>query len=118
MSRCPSCEQLQQLLADQLNEALRQTLETHVEGCADCQETLARLSDEGEEVDPEMLLGSSPAPAAVSDLDFMRRLEENPPRAGAAASALMEGAEPSPIAFPGPPTEKGPLGQLDGFAIR
>src|SRR5262249_122877 len=44
MTRCPSEEQLTGLLADALSVAERDALARHVEGCASCQEWLARLA--------------------------------------------------------------------------
>ncbi len=44
MTSCPSDEQLDQLLADALNVAERDALAEHVEGCATCQQALARIS--------------------------------------------------------------------------
>lgn len=44
MPSCPSDETLTALLADALGTAERDSLARHVEGCAPCQETLARLT--------------------------------------------------------------------------
>jgi WD40 repeat protein len=44
MSHCPPADTLNQLLADRLPEPERAAVETHVEDCAACQETLDRLS--------------------------------------------------------------------------
>ena len=44
MTSCPSDEQLTDLLADTLSTAEQDTLARHVEGCASCQEKLARWS--------------------------------------------------------------------------
>jgi hypothetical protein len=44
MTLCPSDEKLTGLLADALSTAERDALARHVEGCASCQERLARLS--------------------------------------------------------------------------
>jgi serine/threonine protein kinase/WD40 repeat protein len=46
MSPCPSSEQLRQLLADDLSAVERQRIESHVEGCAACQEMLEELNGE------------------------------------------------------------------------
>ncbi len=64
MRCCPGREQLQQLLADQLSVALRQELEAHIEACAVCQDTLARLSDEGREFET---LPRDPPPLPVPE---------------------------------------------------
>jgi serine/threonine protein kinase len=45
MTRCPSVEKLTGLLADALNAEERDLVARHVEGCASCQEQLARLTD-------------------------------------------------------------------------
>ena len=44
MTVCPSDEKLADLLADTLSTAQRDTLARHVEGCASCQDKLARLT--------------------------------------------------------------------------
>jgi tetratricopeptide (TPR) repeat protein/tRNA A-37 threonylcarbamoyl transferase component Bud32 len=44
MSTCPSTEQFRQLLAEQLPGAERDAIESHVEGCASCQELLEELA--------------------------------------------------------------------------
>src|SRR5262249_6181044 len=109
MSHCPSRELLQQFLAEQLNDAVQQALETHVETCAACQATLAALSDEGEEVNTQLFRSLAPAPLTPSEKDFVRQLQENPP-CERKAFLPAEKNQVSPITFPGPPTEKGPLG--------
>jgi serine/threonine protein kinase len=45
MTRCPSDEEFNGLLADALRPAERDAFARHVEGCASCQERLARLTD-------------------------------------------------------------------------
>jgi WD40 repeat protein len=113
MKCCPSPDRLRQLLADQLGGAERASLEAHIEGCLACQESLATLTDEGGAATPPL-----PAPVAApeSDAGFVRRLGEQPPPCQEAASAPEE--PPEPIAFPEPPTDKGPLGRLDGLHMR
>ena len=44
MSPCPSPEQLRRLLAEELDDAERDPLECHIEGCAACQGALEELS--------------------------------------------------------------------------
>jgi WD40 repeat protein len=46
MKDCPSAQELEQLLADQLSEPLKSEVETHVEGCAACRYRLERLAND------------------------------------------------------------------------
>jgi WD40 repeat protein len=112
---CPSRDQLRQLLVDQLSAVERTALEAHVEGCAACQESLARLSD-------ETGTGASPLPPPLSvpesEAGFVRRLGELPPHGADTGSTAGEGEGPAPITFPDPPTDKGPLGRLDNLHMR
>jgi WD40 repeat protein len=117
MNCCPSHDELQQLVAEQLNGAWREELVIHVEKCAACQEALAHLSDEDEVGQTQVVHASSPTPLPASEVDFVQHLKENPPRSEE-ASFFPEEKAPENIEFPGPPTEKGPLGQLGCFAIR
>src|SRR5262245_38392065 len=41
--RCPSAEELERFLGEELADADRTVIETHVETCASCQERLERL---------------------------------------------------------------------------
>src|SRR5262245_5956924 len=116
MNRCPSREQLHQLLEDQLSEAVRAAVDAHVEGCRACQELLAYLTDDGGEVDTQYLRDSPPESLSGPVAGFVRHLVENPP--WAAESAARKGENEEAIAFPGPPTDKGPLGRLASFHIR
>ena len=117
MSHCQSLKKLQLLLVDQLSAARRKAVEAHVETCTDCQERLARLSEAGEEGQLPWFPASPPTPLLASELDFVQHLKENPPDPGKAAARPAEERAQEPIRFPGRPTKKGPLGQLDGFAI-
>jgi WD40 repeat protein len=116
MILCPSREQLQQLLADQLGKPIRETIEEHVEACAACAEILASLTDQVDTVDRQCLRSGRPAPLPDSDATIVRYLKANPPEE--TALGLDEAGSAEPIRFPGPRTEKGPLGQLDSYHIR
>jgi tetratricopeptide (TPR) repeat protein len=115
MSPCPSREQLRRLLAEQLADAELRAVETHVETCPACQQTLARLSDEDAGIDYDKLRSSEPLSLPQDHADGVRRPEET---AFFGEPALAAASEPAPILFPGPPTDKGPLGQLDSLHIR
>src|SRR4051812_41130721 len=69
MTPCPSDEKLAGLLADGLSMAEREALARHVEGCAPCQEQLARLT-------------------GIPDRETWRRAE-HPPRGSGAEEAMM-----------------------------
>jgi WD40 repeat protein len=116
MSRCPSDDQLRQLLAEALPAADREALVTHVETCPACQQVLARLSNDSAGIDWDLLHAPFAAALPEADAAVVRRFEETPP-SGNPATLAARGAEPEPISFPGPPTSKGPLGQLDGLHI-
>jgi tetratricopeptide (TPR) repeat protein len=116
MSRCPSRQQLLELLAELLSDAEHKDLEGHVATCRSCQETLARLTDD-EGADWRRLRGPAAPPPTASEVDFLRRLKGNPPPSGDPASGPKGGAGPAAIRFPGPPTAEGPLGRLDGYHI-
>jgi non-specific serine/threonine protein kinase/serine/threonine-protein kinase len=76
---CPSRDQLWQLLVDQLSPAERAALDTHVEVCTDCQETLAWLSDDAGLIPAQPLLAGRPAPLSESVVHFVRYLAHHPP---------------------------------------
>jgi hypothetical protein len=78
LSRCPSPGVLDRLLAERLGGHERDSVETHVEGCAPCQEYLARLSAR------TFCLAAPPSgcrdePDPEPDERFLRRLRDVPP---------------------------------------
>jgi serine/threonine protein kinase/Flp pilus assembly protein TadD len=76
---CPPVEQLQRLLAGQLDDAERSVLDPHLEACIPCQDRLDRLSHEIDPL-PDWLF---PEPAQASSSDsvagFVHYLREHPP---------------------------------------
>jgi serine/threonine-protein kinase len=82
MSPCITPEQVRLLVAEQLSAAEFKTLESHVEACPECQQTLARLLGDSHDVvrvDWRLLRRDSQAPSPESPSAFLRRLKENPP---------------------------------------
>jgi serine/threonine protein kinase len=78
LSRCPSPDVLESLLAERLSGSERDGVETHVEGCAPCQERLARLS--AVTFCPAALpVGRRDESDLEPDEDFLRRLRELSP---------------------------------------
>ncbi len=74
MTHCPSSEQLQRLLADQLAGSEAEAIEAHVETCAGCQQALEQLTSS-----PDAFMGRGPVSCGDSGGDFLRRLERCPP---------------------------------------
>jgi serine/threonine protein kinase len=91
MRFCPSDETLAGLLADALPPADRDSLARHVEGCAPCQESLARLT-------------------GTPDTEWWRRAER-PPQGSAAEEGMVRRLKQTPP----PPAARRP-GQADGPA--
>ena len=76
MTLCPSDEKLTGLLADALSTAERDALARHVEGCASCQEQLARLTGTP---DPETWRRAEHPPrGSRAEEGMMRRLKRRP----------------------------------------
>jgi WD40 repeat protein len=107
---------MRQLLAGAVAAADQEALVTHVETCPACQKLLARLSNDAAGIDWDLLRGGLPAGLSEADAPILRRFEETPP-SGELATQSDLAAWPELISFPGPPTDKGPLGQLDGLHI-
>src|SRR5262245_58711263 len=87
MPSCPTVDQLIRLLAEQLDDAERDTAARHVEDCKSCRDALARLAGE-KETDPlsRPVLGArttAPLP------DFLDELARSPP-------CLSDPVEPIP----------------------
>jgi WD40 repeat protein/tetratricopeptide (TPR) repeat protein len=106
MQGCPSDEQFEGLLAEQLGAADRDAVETHVEGCPTCQQRLAELADGGTRsaglLPPGAVTELQPPP----DTEFLRRLKQSPPwptpplanEAASAETLTFEGHAPAPPA--------------------
>jgi hypothetical protein len=118
MSRCPSLQQLEDLLEQKLNEADSQTISVHVGGCGPCQAALERLTEEtlatsyrslSEQVPegPEL-----PGPIADSQAAFLTWLKQCPPLAGPASSRGREERQPAGSS----PTPRG-LPVIEGYEI-
>jgi serine/threonine protein kinase len=90
MSHCPTPEQLEQMLEEQLADRDQNTVSLHVSTCAACQTMLENLTADTERGDGARTLVLHPqqtASAAKEPLTpFLARLKELPPRAVAAAS--------------------------------
>jgi WD40 repeat protein/tRNA A-37 threonylcarbamoyl transferase component Bud32 len=70
MTRCPSSELLQQLLADRLSGPEAEALEAHVEVCSSCQQVLEEWTGGATET-----RGGEPPALEESGAAFLRRLE-------------------------------------------
>src|SRR5262245_58352488 len=77
MSLCPSPQQLEGFLEEQLDEPTLQALSVHVGDCAECQAALERLTEEpGEGGSLLSSLGRHDTPAPAP---FLTRLRQTPP---------------------------------------
>src|SRR6267154_698859 len=103
MTRCPSSEQLQRLLADRVAGPEAEAVEAHVETCAGCQQALEQLTRS-----PDACMSRGPVSHSQSGGDFLRRLEQRPP-----------GPSEGPVLAPHSPTPPLPLGTThDYFSAR
>jgi serine/threonine-protein kinase len=91
MMPCPSLEQLQSLLRDQLSDAEAEAVGAHVEACALCQQSLERLTAEQNEKSLAATAHRDGA-AAESGGAFLRRLEQAPPAEERTSSGRAEQA--------------------------
>ncbi len=104
MPSCPSDETFTGLLADALTTAQRDSLARHVEGCASCQDKLARLT---ETPDTEMWRRvGHPPQGSEAEEEVVRRLKRTPPsstghrleQADRTAGDSLQAANPTPVA--------------------
>src|SRR5262245_23944315 len=88
MTRCPSSDELQRLLADRLGGPEASAVEAHVQTCAGCQRVLDQLTR-----GPDAI-GGGPASRGQSVGDVLRRLEQRPPGPGEAAALAPHSPTP------------------------
>jgi serine/threonine protein kinase len=89
MTCCPSHEQFSDLLADALSTAERDTLARHVEGCASCQDKLARLT--GIPEIESWRRAEQPAQGSEAEERMVRRLKQVPPSSAAPRPEQADG---------------------------
>src|SRR5262245_50563874 len=89
MTSCPSDEQFSDLLADALSTAERDTLARHVEGCASCQDKLARLA--GTPDTESWRRAEQPAQGTEAEEGVVRRLKRVPPSSAAPRREQADG---------------------------
>jgi len=124
MNRCIPPDQFHRLLDEQMNAAERQTLEAHVDGCALCQEALARLLEETEGNAPGLKWRCLRPSESASTLDvpngFLQRLKLHLAQTTGAVPELRKGGNgitTAEILFPDPPTLPGSIGGLESYHI-
>ena len=108
---CPAREQLERLLKEELPDAEHSAVELHVEACISCQQELDRILDSDRKycLPPESLSADAQSVAPVADA--LERLIPSSPfdrNSAVRAGQLL-------FHFPGPPTLRGPLGQLRSY---
>src|SRR5437773_10569843 len=109
MNSCPSREELQSLLDDQLNDAEEHRLLVHLETCPACRETWDAIADNF-----AAPWGDDDPACAMPVPEFLKRFQEKLPEELLALDRHDQHGRTS-IQFPGPPTPLGKLGQLEHF---
>jgi serine/threonine protein kinase len=117
MTSCPSDEQFSDLLADALSTAERDTLARHVEGCASCQDELARLTRIPDV--ESWRLAEQPARGSEAEERVVRRLKQVPPSSAVSRPEQANGpAGDSPLAAgPTPAAINSEAPAVPGFEI-
>jgi tetratricopeptide (TPR) repeat protein len=99
LNRCPTAEQLRELLAERLGESERAALETHIETCPACQGLLTVLAGH---LPPPTVCTGAPGPATVQGTctrRLLERLKQQPaPWQAPAADAQATGPAEPPAA--------------------
>jgi WD40 repeat protein len=108
MKRCPSENDLQGLLADRLPVDQRTSVEGHIEACPTCQRQLEALTQA-----VGLKLAPPPGPPCQGGEAFLERLQSEYPDTLFKGEAAGNGT----LHFPGPATERAPLGQVGDFEI-
>ncbi len=115
MDHCPAGECWMPFLEGRLEAEESRELEGHLERCAACQETVARLTEDEALGRWRQLVRPYPAPAEFRvDTDRLRRLLAAP---DPAEPPISHQARSAAIRFPGPKTAEAPLGQLGVYGI-
>src|SRR5207253_4252403 len=79
MSRCPSQEQLEELLAERLTDSMRESLETHIESCPACQQLLELLTCDVVAERAPPFSNAHSQPGSKSKADFLQKVRQTPP---------------------------------------
>jgi serine/threonine protein kinase len=117
MPSCPSNETLTGLLADALTAAERDSVARHVEGCAPCQEQLARLT--GIPDTERWRRAGQPPQGAEAEEGLVRRLQRMPLSSAAHRLEQVDrlGGDSHPAAGPAPGAVVSELPGVPGFEI-
>jgi hypothetical protein len=118
MNSCITPEQFQRFMAEQLSEAERETLETHLTECIPCRQSLNHLTPDDSIPDWFIRLARRTTEGAEPLEPFLRELRDNPPPEVERITEPWDGGKATRILFPDPPTERGPLGRLDSYHIQ
>src|SRR5262249_54514650 len=94
MGRCPSAEQLQQLLADQLRRGEQEALVVHVETCGQCQGVLQRLADTAVVGGRHSVQPGASRARFEPKAEFLQRVKQSGPALGSSAPGQRQGPEP------------------------
>src|SRR4051812_42081903 len=109
MTQCPAPKRLRRLLEGQLSATEQEAVEAHIEGCPQCEKACedilaGNFTDIADRID--LLIDHPPEPRG-----------EAPAPPTTPAPTRQEEAKDIAIAFPEPPTARGPLGRLESYHI-
>jgi serine/threonine-protein kinase len=117
MSGCPSREQLALLLAEQLSDVERDSVEGHAEECATCQGLLEQLADETDWGKGRFLNSNQSEACCGASKYFLNNVKQRPPDwARPETVATVRGA-PEPSSNPTASPEHGDDVRVEGYEI-
>src|SRR5947207_11667038 len=116
MKPCPSRDELRRFSDGQMGEPECAVIAGHVDDCPLCQKALENLTADHQVQGWRLLLGEEhPAPGFEPPPGFLKNLKDNGPPFEQPTPKPDGDTETGTIRFPGPPTPRGPLGQLESY---
>ncbi len=119
--KCPAGDELSKYARGGTSQNARAALDAHLAHCDSCRFAVDRIAEvifgEMRRRLANISVTMSQSPDFAAEADFIQRLKDNPPDWIASLVNADRRKTADPVKFPFPPTERGPLGQLDGYHI-